>query len=66
MIKASEIKKIVLDFGADLCGIASIDRFKNAPEGFRPTDLYPDTKSVIVFAKKLPESIYYTKLLLLR
>ena len=61
MIKANEIKKIVLDLGADLCGIASIDRFKNAPEGFRPTDLYPDTKSVIVFAKKLPESIYYTK-----
>lgn len=61
MLKADEIKKLVLDSGADLCGIASVDRFINAPEGFRPTDVYPDTKSVIVFAKKLPESIYYTK-----
>ncbi len=61
MITADEIKKLALDLGADLCGIASIDRFVNTPEGFRPTDLYRDAKSVISFAKKLPEGVYYTK-----
>lgn len=61
MISAKEIKKIVLGLGADVCGIAPVDRFELAPKGFRPTDLYPSAKSVVVFAKKLPESVYYTK-----
>jgi len=59
MIRALEIKEIVLKLGADLCGIASVDRFDKAPEGFQPKDLYSECKSVIVFAKKLPESIFY-------
>jgi len=61
MINSTEIKELVLNLGADLCGIASVDSFEIAPEGFRPTDLYPECKSVIVFAKKIPESIFYTK-----
>ncbi|MBN1925512.1 MAG: epoxyqueuosine reductase [Prolixibacteraceae bacterium] len=61
MIKSDEIKKIILELGADICGIASIDRFDQAPEGFHPTDLYAGTKSVIVFAKKIPESIFHVK-----
>lgn len=60
MTRALEIKKIVLTLGADLCGIASVDRFDKAPEGFHPKDLYSECKSVIVFAKKLPESIFYS------
>lgn len=60
MTRALEIKKIVLSLGADLCGIASVDRFDKAPEGFHPKDLYSECKSVIVFAKKLPESIFYS------
>lgn len=60
MTRALEIKNIVLTLGADLCGIASVDRFDKAPDGFHPKDLYSDCKSVIVFAKKLPESIFYS------
>lgn len=60
MTRALEIKELVLTLGADLCGIASVDRFDNAPEGFHPKDLYSECKSVIVFAKKLPESIFYS------
>jgi epoxyqueuosine reductase QueG len=60
MNNSFEIKQIVLKLGADLCGITSVDRFQNAPIGFQPKDLYPDCKSVIVFAKKIPESIYYS------
>ena len=30
---AQSIKNILYDLGADLCGIADADRFKNAPTG---------------------------------
>ena len=53
-MKAKEIKKIFYDLGADLCGIASVDRFDEAPEGFHPCDILPSCKSVIVFAKSFP------------
>ena len=46
------IKKIIYDSGADFCGIASIDRFTHAPEGFNPADTLPSCKSVIIFGKK--------------
>jgi epoxyqueuosine reductase len=56
MVDAKMIKKIVAKLGADLCGIASVDRFKGAPNGFHPKDVYEDAKSIIVFAKRLPAS----------
>jgi epoxyqueuosine reductase QueG len=37
----------LLDWGADLVGIAPVERFANAPEGHRPTDFMPECKSVI-------------------
>ncbi|HRU78755.1 MAG TPA: hypothetical protein P5214_10220 [Rectinema sp.] len=43
-------KKIVdtlLELGADLVGIAPVERFAHAPEGHRPTDFMPQCKSVI-------------------
>jgi epoxyqueuosine reductase len=51
MTTSSEIKVIAKQLGADLCGIAPIERFKNAPIGFHPSDVYAETQSVIVFAK---------------
>ena len=59
MISSLEIKQIVKELGADLCGIASIQRFDNAPRGFHPTDIYEKCKSVVVFAKKAPKEILY-------
>jgi epoxyqueuosine reductase len=53
-IITNEVKQIVFDLRADLCGIASVDRFSLAPEGFRPRDIWRDCQSVLVFAKKLP------------
>lgn len=50
----SEIKETAYASGADICGIASIERFTTAPEGFHPTDIYSDTKSVVVFARRFP------------
>lgn len=51
------IKGFVLGRGADICGIAGIERFGGAPEGFNPRDVYNDCKSVIVFAKRLPKGL---------
>ncbi|PKM95070.1 MAG: epoxyqueuosine reductase [Firmicutes bacterium HGW-Firmicutes-1] len=52
-----KIKQIVLELGADLCGIANVDRFTDAPNGFNPKDLYEECKSVIVFAKCIPKGL---------
>jgi len=51
----SEIKNIAYKSGADICGIASIERFENAPSGFHPYDIYKETKSVIAFARRFPK-----------
>lgn len=52
-----KIKKILMELGADQCGIANIERFGDAPAGFHPVDLYMDCKSVIVFAKCMPKGL---------
>jgi epoxyqueuosine reductase QueG len=53
-MKSDEIKAIVIEHGADICGIAPAERFTGAPEGFLPTDVYDKCKSVIAFAKRVP------------
>jgi epoxyqueuosine reductase len=60
-ITSEEIKKIARDLGADLCGIASVVKFENAPEGFKPGDIYKKAKSVIVYAKRLPTEVLFAK-----
>jgi epoxyqueuosine reductase len=49
------IKAIFTQAGADLCGIANVESFTEAPKGFHPADIYTDCKSVIVFAKPIPK-----------
>ena len=59
MINKEEIKDLVMRFGADLFGVASRERFDDAPEGFHPCDIYSQTRSVIVFAIRIPgESLF--------
>lgn len=55
-MKAS-LREYVLSLGADVCGVANIDRFGGAPKGFHPTDIYSDCKSVIVFGIALPKGL---------
>lgn len=54
---SSEIKNLSLSLGAEKCGIASVDRFKKAPDGFHPKDIYNGCKSVIVFLIQMPTEI---------
>jgi len=59
LISSRKAKEIIKSLGADLVGIAPVDRFRDAPEGFRPTDIYGHCRSVIVFAKKLPSECLF-------
>jgi epoxyqueuosine reductase QueG len=51
------IRRFILGLGADECGFAGIKRFDGAPEGFRPTDVFPTSKTVVVFGIALPEGL---------
>jgi epoxyqueuosine reductase len=55
------IKTAVLECGADLCGIAPLERFEGAPTGFHPKDIYEECESVVVFAKRLPTGSLFSK-----
>lgn len=53
-IDSAAVKAIARSLGADLCGIAGMDRFAGAPEGFHPLDVMPSCRSVISFAVRFP------------
>jgi epoxyqueuosine reductase len=51
------LKEFALSKGADLVGIASVDRFNEAPEGHRPADVLSGARTVVVCAKRIPEGV---------
>lgn len=51
-ITSKEVKERIIALGADLCGIANVERFTAAPEGFHPLDVLPTCKSVIVIGHR--------------
>ncbi|MFC2070285.1 hypothetical protein ACFLTB_03840 [Chloroflexota bacterium] len=56
-ITSSSIKSLAREFGADIVGIASVDRFVGAPRGHSPQDLLPGAKSVIVAGIRIPDPV---------
>jgi epoxyqueuosine reductase QueG len=60
MLSTDEVKEFARNNCADLIGIASTDRFTQAPLGHKPSDLQLDAQSVIVMAKRIPISIVKT------
>lgn len=54
MIDSKQVKNLAISLGADLCGIADVKSFSEAPKGFHPTDVLPSCKSVISFACRFP------------
>lgn len=61
MITSQMIKNMARKLGADLCGIAPVERFKDAPKGFHPRDIYRKTRSVVVIAKTVPDSAFLSE-----
>jgi len=53
---AVALKQQVTEMGAALCGIAPVDRFVHAPNGFHPRDILPGSQSVISIAVQFPSS----------
>lgn len=53
-ITAEQVKQKARELGADVCGIASLDRFSQAPKGYHPRDVLPTCRSVIVFGLRFP------------
>ncbi|MFA6929281.1 MAG: hypothetical protein WCT05_03060 [Lentisphaeria bacterium] len=58
MLTAKQIKDAAIRAGADLCGIANIERFKDGPPETHPASLYPEAKSVIVYASRILKGSY--------
>lgn len=50
-----KLREIALENGANFFGVANVERWKNAPIGHRPTDIFPNAKSVIVLGIKVPQ-----------
>ncbi len=48
----NEIKQMAYALGAEVCGIADVERFHEAPEGFHPRDIYKNTRSVVVYGRE--------------
>jgi epoxyqueuosine reductase len=53
-MNANLVKEKALQLGANACGIASVDRFEQAPEGFHPRDIFSSCNSVVVVIKQMP------------
>jgi epoxyqueuosine reductase len=57
MYDSHDVKKLATLQGAEACGITGIDRFADAPEGFKPADIYERCRSVVVFLRAMPPEI---------
>ncbi|MEZ3488130.1 MAG: epoxyqueuosine reductase, partial [Lachnospiraceae bacterium] len=49
MLDNKKVKEMMHSLGADLCGIANVERFADAPSGYHPLDVMPACRSVISF-----------------
>lgn len=60
----TEIISLLVTSGANLVGIADIERFSEAPQGHHPCDFVPKARSVITFGVALLHtSLYWERLL---
>jgi len=52
------IKQKAAEIGLDCIGIGNIERFRNAPELMSPLTYFPEAKSVIAVAMRIPRGTY--------
>ena len=53
MLTSAKVKNIAKECGADIVGIASMDRFEGAPKQMDPRYIFPDAKSMIVMGFRI-------------
>jgi len=56
-----QIRSIVHNSGADVCGITDISRFTRRDSNYHPCNIWDECKSVIVFGIALPKSFFDIK-----
>lgn len=52
-----DILSNIMELGADIVGVAPIERFENAPQGYGPLDYMPDAKNVISIGMQIVDGI---------
>lgn len=57
MLTSKMIKDAAFAAGADLCGIGPMSRFEGAPVEMDPRYLFPEAKSCIAFAFRIPRGV---------
>ena len=57
MLTSKMIKDAAKEAGADLCGIGPMSRFKGAPDVMNPQFLFPNAKSCIAMAFRIPRGV---------
>ena len=57
-MNTADVKKIALESGADLVGIASMDRFEGAPKQMDPRYIFPGAKALIALAFRIPRGVF--------
>jgi epoxyqueuosine reductase QueG len=60
-MSSAHVKQAAHDLGADLCGIAPVERFEGAPVGFHPSDVLPPCTSIVVLASRFLHSALLAK-----
>ncbi|MGC8804498.1 MAG: (4Fe-4S)-binding protein, partial [Candidatus Ratteibacteria bacterium] len=54
MLNSKKVKEVAKKLGADLVGIASMERFEGAPKQMDPRYINPDAKALIVIGLRIP------------
>ncbi|MCM8777947.1 MAG: hypothetical protein NC905_06800 [Candidatus Omnitrophica bacterium] len=54
MINSKKVKEVAKRLGADLVGIADVNRFEGAPKQMDPKYINPDAKALIVIGLRIP------------
>ena len=57
MLTSKMIKDAAFEAGADLCGIGPMSRFRGAPDIMNPSFLFPEAKSCIALAFRIPRGV---------
>lgn len=63
-LTSSDVKRVALEKGADLVGVAPVERFREYPEDRRPEVLLPEARSVIVVGVRVLRDTVKPNLLL--
>lgn len=58
MLKSNKLKAMAKSFGADVVGVANLERFKEAPPHNHPACLLPEARAVIVIGRRVLRGLH--------